>query len=85
MTTSIFGITTADVALSVEHCPVANGTAEKNELGQDCAECLSGCPERAMLCDALECGEYYDISEELDVLFPVLYGWEDRVMRRVGL
>lgn len=77
--------TTTDIALAAEHCPVASGTAAQNEIGQDCGECMDACPERGMICDALQRGEGYDLSPSLDVFFSVLSGWECRVKRRVGL
>ncbi len=84
MITATQGITTIDVALAAEHCPAACGTAEKNELDQDCSECMAACPERAILCDALIRGHGYDISPDLNVVFQVKDGYEARIKRRAG-
>ena len=85
MITDTHGITTIDIALAAEHCPVAGGASAKNELDQDCSECMATCPERAALCDTLQRGKGYDLSPLLDVVFPVKDGFGARIRRRVGL
>lgn len=84
MSKRYFQTTEVDIALATERCPVASGDAEKNEVGQDCPECIRACIVRGQLCDSLHRGHGYDIDPLLDARFTYEQGWEGRVLRRAG-
>lgn len=66
-------------------CPARGGGHEKNELDQDCRECLLTDRSRAAICDAIERGLNPEPDPLLTVSVRTDQEWESRVLRRAGL
>ena len=73
-----------ELAVALE-CPARGGGSTENELRQDCRECLSESPERAVCCDAIEEGKNPAPDQDLIIRISPATGWENRVLRRAGL